>query len=318
MNLIEQPGLKAREQARAARRRALILAPAALAALIGAHAAIAGTPLTGVVTLVEGEPFTLIRDYHLLTGTRGAALSAGDIVETDAKNLLMIEFQQNTVVAVGPSSRLYLLPRADAPTLVLLRGWLKADYHPHGGSTVFSALGQRLGASTRGGTFVLHAKDTADELFHEDGVMTLLLRDEAKTSATKDTKINQFFVREGRAAVAIQPRPASQFVDGMPAAFRDPLPTNLSARLNGKTAEPKPVRDVSYEDVQLWLAMPRDWRGGFVTRFRPRLKDTAFFSAMDAHMGSHPEWYLILHPPPPEEDNPTAATTNSESKPRPH
>jgi hypothetical protein len=34
-----------------------------------------------------------------------------------------------------------------------------------------------------------------------------------------------------------------------------------------------------------------------VRRFRPRLKDPAFFQALDAQMTTHPEWAPILHPP---------------------
>jgi hypothetical protein len=317
MNRIEQLGPMPRQAERVRRRcarSAALSAFVALIAFLGAAPTIAAAPLTGLVTLVDGEPFTLIRDYHLLTATRGAVLNGGDIIETGAKNLLILEFQNNTVIGVGPSSRVYLLPRADTATLILLRGWLKADIHSHGSSNLFSALGPRLGASTRSGAFVLHVKDTGDELFHEAGAMTLVIREEGRSGVTRETKANQYIAREGRGAVTAQPRPAAQFVDGLPVAFRDPLPGTLSERLKGGTVEPKLVREVSYDDVQPWLAMPRDWRGGFITRFRPRLRDAAFFSALDAHMGSHPEWYLILHPPPPPEENADAAATNA----RPH
>jgi hypothetical protein len=314
MNRIEQLRRMPRPAERVSRRCARSVALAALVALLGAAPTIAAAPLTGLVTLADGEPFTLIRDYHLLTGTRGAVLNAGDIIETDSKNLLLIEFQNNAVIAVGPLSRVYLLPRTDAATLVLLRGWLKADVHPHGNPGLFSAVGPRLGASTRTGVFVLHVKDSEDELFHEDGAMTLLIREEGKKDSARETKVNQYFAREGHGPVMPQPRPAAQFVDALPVVFRDPLPGTLSERLKGRTVEPKPVREVSYDDVQPWLAMPRDWRSGFITRFRPRLRDAAFFSAMDAHMGSHPEWYLILHPPPPPEDSADAKAASV----RPH
>jgi hypothetical protein len=84
-------------------------------------------------------------------------------------------------------------------------------------------------------------------------------------------------------------------VKKLPVAFRDPLPAFA------KLPEPLPpqrLRAVTYGDVQNWLTMPREWRGGFIARFRGRLKDPAFFAAMDAHQALFPEWGPILHPPP--------------------
>jgi hypothetical protein len=68
---------------------------------------------------------------------------------------------------------------------------------------------------------------------------------------------------------------------------------------------------VSYGDVQQWLAIPRDWRAGFIPRFRARINDPIFFAAMDAHMAQHPEWQEVLHPPPPQEPPPPAAARAS-------
>jgi hypothetical protein len=88
----------------------------------------------------------------------------------------------------------------------------------------------------------------------------------------------------------------------MPVQFRDPLPEGPVGGAVVKVTEPKLIRDVSYADVADWLTIPREWRTGFIRRFRGRLKDRAFFSAMDAHLSSHPEWTLILHPPPPPDE----------------
>jgi hypothetical protein len=55
----------------------------------------------------------------------------------------------------------------------------------------------------------------------------------------------------------------------------------------------------------------------FVRRFRGRLKDRAFFSAMDARLSLYPEWTRILHPPPPppppDETGSTAERRNTTS-----
>lgn len=109
----------------------------------------------------------------------------------------------------------------------------------------------------------------------------------------------QFYVREDRNPVVATPRPAAPFVAAMPVAFRDSLPKSPLGAAGTQAAEPKVIRDVTYADISDWLTIPRDWRTGFVRRFRGRLKDRAFFSAMDARLSLHPEWTVVLHPPPP-------------------
>jgi hypothetical protein len=100
--------------------------------------------------------------------------------------------------------------------------------------------------------------------------------------------------------VVSQASPSAEFVAKLPTAFRDPLPAY--ARLPDPIP-PRVVRAVDYSDIESWLTIPREWRGSFVGRFRGRLKDPAFFAAMDAHPALLPEWKRILHPPlEPESD----------------
>jgi hypothetical protein len=158
-----------------------------------------------------------------------------------------------------------------------------------------------LGVQSQHAVVLIRAEDGFDAIFDEQGSARLLLRDDAATRADTLTQQNQFFVRKDREAVATQQRPSADFVAGMPVAFRDSLPEQ-AANPSQKPAEAKRVRDVIYADVQSWLTIPRDWRTGFVARFRGRLKDPVFFAAMDAHLTQFPEWVPILHPPPPPEE----------------
>jgi hypothetical protein len=187
------------------------------------------------------------------------------------------------------------------PTFVVTRGWLKLDARGTGEGALHRAVGLQLGAAARQGVFVVHVADHRDELFQEAGAITLLLRDDAATRTDRESKVTQFFVREDRNPVVVAPRPAVPFVTAMPVPFRDPLPAGLANDSKAKITEPKLLREVAYSDIAEWLTIPRDWRAGFVRRFRGRLKDPAFFSAMDASMSLHPEWKLVLHPPPPPE-----------------
>jgi hypothetical protein len=291
--------------ARATRRRVRTLAVfAALTCAGSVSAKPAASPnFGGVVAIADGEPFTIVRGTSLNTATKGVTLAAGDMVATGSRAFLAVEMQGGSLVGIGPSTQIYLMQRtaADTPTLVVLKGWVKADIRTGPKSPPLRVTGTRLGIQSHEAVVLLYVDERSDSVFDEQGSATLLLRDDAATRAGKDTQANQFFMREEHADVVLQPRPSPDFVVKMPVPFRDPLPEQASAKLK-KTVAPQFVREVNYSDVQQWLNMPRDWRAGFIGRFRGRLKDPAFFAAMDASMAQHPEWQPILHPPPPEED----------------
>jgi hypothetical protein len=280
----------------------LCLAPARVLALllvaIAAPQAWAQQP--GVVKIADGPSFSIIRGDKLFEAAKGAKLLAGDFIETQPGSFVVADLPAGTV-AFGPATRLYLLA-AEVPAFVVFRGWLKLDAHPTGEGALHRAIAMQLGGATRQGVFVLHASEHRDEVFQESGVMTLLVRDDAVTRSNRESKITQYFAREDRNLTAA-PRPTPAFVTEMPVQFRDPLPVGPVGGANAMVAEPKLIRDVSYADVADWLTIPLEWRTGFIHRFRGRLKDRAFFSAMDAHLLSHPEWTVILHPPPPPDES---------------
>ena len=275
-----------------------------LAWACAAHGKAVPSTFGGVVAIADGEPFTLVRGTSLNTATKGVTLAAGDMIGTGPGAFLAIEMPGAGLLGIGPSTQVYFMQRSasDPPTLVVLKGWVKADIRAAPKGPPVRVLGTRLGIQSHQAVVLMYAEEHADAIFDEQGGATLLLRDEAATRTGKETQANQFFVREERADVVSQPRPSSEFVAKMPVPFHDPLPENASAKLK-KATTPQFVREVSYADVQQWLNMPRDWRAGFIGRFRGRLKDPAFFAAMDASMGQHPEWQPILHPPPPPEED---------------
>jgi hypothetical protein len=255
-----------------------------------------GTRLTAVVSIADGGPFTVIRGDEVSQGSKGITLTAGDMVETGPGAFLVLQLQGGSLIGIGPSSGVYLLPRAAVATLVVQKGWVKADSR----AEAISVLGPRAGIRSQQAIVILHADEHSDALFDEQGPGTLLLRDTAATHISKQTKPNQFFVREQRSDAVLLPHPSPDFLATLPVAFRDSLPERTAGQLP-KPLESKPLRKVTYLDIQPWLTLPPDWRTGFITRFRNRLKDPAFFAAMDAHLSLHPEWRPILHPPKPSD-----------------
>jgi hypothetical protein len=265
--------------------------------------------LSGLVSIADGGPFTIIRRDSLWTGTSGGTLVPGDMVETGPGGFLVIEMQGGSLVGIGPATQVYFLQRAEVATLLVLKGWLKADIRAKTSSGALRVVGTRLGIEGRNAVVLLNATELSDAIFDEQGSATLVMPEDAATRTDRQTKPNQFFVREDGATVILQPHPAALFLANMPIAFRDPLPGQAGAQ-SQKRPEPTRVRSVTYSDLQPWLTMPAGWRAGFIGRFRGRLNDPAFFSAMDAHLALHPEWVPILHPPvrPPSRDNPHAGT----------
>ncbi len=269
------------------------------------------SPSAEIMSVGDGPPGSLIRGVQVFRATSGTILRPGDLVATEPGTLWILTFKVGAAaggtVAVGPGSRLYWIDRSDRVTLAVRAGWVKVDTLTPGQNLEVEAEGPRLGASSGNGIYVLHVGDAVDEVFHENGSMQLWARnaDGVRTSASSVPSQ----LARGSAADPVRTRMGADavFVDAMPPPFRDPLPFGLAARLHGSIT-PEWVRQVTYDDVAEWLAAPRDWRRGFVKRFQPRLRDPAFFHALDGDLRVRSDWEPILHPRP--------ATANGTRDPR--
>jgi hypothetical protein len=273
-------------------RRWSVLAVALVATL--GHARPPGTPDSGIVSIADGGPFTVIRGDDLRTGTRGVTLLAGDIIETGADAFLVIQTQAGTVIGIGASSEVYWLEHGAEIPLLVRKGWLKVDLRAAPKTDATRVAGPRAAVQCQQCVLLLHVDERSDSLYDEQGSGTL-----AGRPGAKEIGPGQFLVAREDDTSALQ-RPSAQFLAQMPVAFRDNLPA-MPAGASIKPLEPEWVRKVRYADIQAWLLAQRSWRVGFVTRFRERLKDRTFFVAMDAHLDQLPEWVPVLHPKPPPE-----------------
>jgi hypothetical protein len=172
----------------------------------------------------------------------------------------------------------------------------------------------RLGIQGHQAVVLLHADEHLNEVFDEQGSTTILPAGDDARPTGKETGPSRFFARGEQLEVVAQVSPSAEFVARMPAPFRDPLPGY--AKLP-EPVPPRTVRAVSYSDIGNWLTIPREWRGSFVGRFRSRLKDPAFFAAIDAHQALLPEWKRILHPPPEAESSRLSEESRAAAKPDP-
>lgn len=254
----------------------------------------------GVVTLTEG-PLRLIRGTSVFMVGEGTRLSPGDIVECADRGLAQLELDGGTIIALHGDSRLFLysIPsgrrsRSNAPELVLLRGWLKAETKASDSAYHFHT--PLLTASTSDGTLLLHATPASVDVFLESG--NGMIEESGGRRAPNravEGKPGQYFFLAADKKIVSLPRPPGAFVAVVPISFQDTLPPRRQA-LRAKPSEPKPDHDVSYGEIADWLKIDRRWRRGFVRQFTPRLRDASFRQALAAGVKSHPEWDRILYP----------------------
>jgi hypothetical protein len=248
------------------------------------------------MTLLEGKVW-VIRGTSVLPCSEGMRLLQGDILETTTAGFAQVEFNGGTIAALGPASQGFVFRAGGTGgELVLLSGWLKGETSAKDGP--FRYLTTHLGAATRDGTLVIHASPNGAEIFVESGSGTVSeMSPQAMTGHSVSAKSGQFLSRKSGKNVVVGARPDGAFLELLPPAFRDTLPSHLVA-FQGKKAPSSPRGDheVTYPEIQPWLTIGEAWRGGFVERFKPRLKDPDFRRAVEEHLHDHPEWDLVLHP----------------------
>jgi len=255
----------------------------------------------GWVTLLEGS-LQVIRGATLYQGVEGMNLKPGDIIETSDGAFAQLEFASGAVVALGPSSRLYVFPQAAgggsehtvAIDMVILNGWLKHEAAAGKGSYRYRT--PQLAVTTTAGTVVVRSSPNTCDIFVESGSASIAeVHQSGSPGPTAPAKVGQFFSRLKGAGITNLERPSTPFLDSMPKQFRDTLPPR-QGRFSEKPAEPKAEHPVSYAEIEPWLTAPSAWRRGLAERFAPRLSDPNFRKQIELHEHELPDWGPILHP----------------------
>jgi FecR protein len=258
-------------------------------------AAAASSP--AVVTILEGSAI-VFRGTSKLGASEGVRIQPNDLVETGKDTYARLEFDDGTRLDLGPGTRLQVNnpgeTTGDRPALYLLAGWIKLSVddskHPRGvafATPVFD--GAELG-----GVVLAHVDARGGSLFVEQGRARIANR-HVRVPAPRALKSSDFasIAREGK--VVIDTRPSSEFVDQMPRAFRDSIPSRLGLYREREVA-PKALGDFSYGDVEAWLDAEPSVRRQFVHTWRPKADETAFRILLTAKISLHPEWGPVLFP----------------------
>ncbi len=279
-----------------------------LAALLAGCALAAGAaPRAPLVTMLDGEA-TLLRDGARFALAEGVRLQAGDLLATGPQTrLLRVEYPGGPAVAFGPASRAMLTPDLGDDMrggVYLLNGWVKLAA-PAGASGALRS--QVADTDTTGGSLILALQPDAAQAFAETGPSRVQPR--APGAAAQPLKAGEMLTlpANGGHPVLSKGAPPS-FVQAMPRAFMDSLPSRLGAF--SADVPPRRLGDMTYADAQPWIDAEPPLRRVFAQRWRRLAADAQFRSGLVAGLKSHPEWTPILYPPPPRPPRPASATAS--------
>ncbi len=244
----------------------------------------------GTLTLLKDTPLHVIRGVSMLQGIEGMRLRQGDILETGPAPTAQaqLEFTGGAIMELGPSTQVLLLSQTGTTAeTAMLTGWLKGEITA--GTYRYSS--PLVTATTKGGSVLLHvAADTA-EVFVERGTASV---GAGAAAATPSSAEKIFFTRKAGKPIVPAGRPSGEFIGAMPVSFRDEFPSRLSRFAGAKPPVPRSDHEVSYAEIERWLTS--SWGRGMVTRFKPRIQDSAFRQSIEAHLAALPGWEPVLHP----------------------
>ncbi|MYM35753.1 hypothetical protein GTP38_15570 [Duganella sp. FT94W] len=231
------------------------------------------------------QPAKLIRKTTVHEAPAGARLQSGDIVETD-KRWLQLEWPGDAILALGPASSVLLGDAGGAPTVSLLRGWLKVSAGQRAARPLtIQAGGLELRTGGEGGSGVLHLSADQVELFVEQG--TLAVTDREKSASAVTVNREHYAQRGGGLALRVAQRPPPAFIAAMPRSFFDTL---VAVANRAVPAAVKPLREAGAADLAEWTNLAPMLSRQLVTQFSARLADPLFAGDAETMLAANPHW----------------------------
>ena len=250
-----------------------------------------------VVTILEGSA-TVFRGTSKLGAAACVRVQPDDLVETGKDTFARLEFDDGTRLDLGSGTRLQVNHPgeavADRSALYVLAGWIKLslDDSKHPRAPAFAT--PLFDGTELAGVVLARVEARGGSVFVEQGRARIANR-HVRVPAPPALKSGDFasIAKDGK--VVIDTRPSSEFVDQMPRAFRDTIPSRLALCREHEVA-PKTLGDFSYGEVESWLNAEPSVRRQFVHTWRTKADETAFRTLLTAQIGLHPEWGPVLFP----------------------
>jgi hypothetical protein len=264
------------------------------AAVMAAGGAVAAD-VAGTVTILEGEAL-ITRAASRLRAAEGVRLQIGDILETGDATFVQAELTEQTVLQMGPKSRVMVggpVRLKAERTLYGLSGWFKlGNARKDGNVRAFEFRSPLIEIGLLPGVVVMQLKTNEATLFAERGDLKLVERPGGPAVGVRQ---GQTYRRTAGARGSLGGTAPAAFVAEMPKAFRDSLPLRAD-KFREREVQPRAAPDFVYADVEPWLKAETPFRRQFIERWRSKARDSAFRSALITNLSSHPEWDPVLFP----------------------
>jgi hypothetical protein len=266
----------------------------ALLAALALQPAAAGPDSPAVVTILEGSAI-VIRGSSKLAVAECARVQPDDLFESGKSTLVRLEFDDGTRLDLGPATQLQVNHPTeigpDRPALYLLSGWIKLSFDDSKRPRAPAFATPVFDGTDLAGVVLAHI-DARGILFVEQGRARIANR-HGHAAPVPALKTNDFVSvgKDGKAVV--DSRPSHEFVDQMPKAFRDSIPSRW-ARCREREVTPKALGDFTYSEVEPWINAEQSVRRQFVRTWRAKADDPAFRLELMAKLRLHPEWGSVL------------------------
>ncbi len=254
----------------------------------------------GTITILEGQA-QILRGTGRVQAAEGVRLEEGDIVHTAPATFAQLEMVDRSVVQVGPATRIMVTAATVRPKaergFYLMDGWLKllTTQRDSAAGPGFDLRAPAFELSAGSAVAVLHSTAAELRLFVESGEARIGERQKTGAPLLASLRRGDYYQRKppGRGSVASGVPTA--FVEAIPRAFRDTLPTRLDL-FRERVVTPRDAPEFAYADVEDWLKAEPAVRRPLMQRWRVKARDPSFRAALVANLSSHPEWDPILFP----------------------
>lgn len=242
--------------------RSILCGPSAGLAALVASIAVSAAP---TVTIVEG-PSAVVSGAAAYLPAPGMRLQTCDMVRTGPQAIVQIEYEDGGAILVGPDSVLVTdLPLGGEGVvgpLYLISGWAKLTVPKRDKAPPYRIDTPHFDVLTPAAVVSLRAGAEGGEFFVEQGDATAM----APSGTRVTVGTGRTYARKAgtdRGGVADGAKKA--FVQNMPAAFRDTLPSRLERVKSSNNNRPRPAPDVNPADAQALLKSAPELRACVVS-----------------------------------------------------